>query len=59
MHYITLLLFRSIYTLITGQKRHLARLAKLFEGFLDDGPQFVIKLVVVVLYGIGIGKEKG
>ena len=26
---------------------------------MDDGPQFVIKLVVVVLYGIGIGKEKG
>eukprot|EP00095_Tigriopus_kingsejongensis_P007483 maker-scaffold580_size130538-snap-gene-0.24 protein:Tk07483 transcript:maker-scaffold580_size130538-snap-gene-0.24-mRNA-1 annotation:"xk-related protein" len=40
------------YTLITGRKRHLAALAKLFEGFLDDGPQFVLKLIVVVFYQI-------
>ncbi|TRY76978.1 hypothetical protein TCAL_12031 [Tigriopus californicus] len=46
------------YTLVTGRKRHLAALAKLFEGFLDDGPQFVIKLIVVVFYRIGIGKDK-
>ena len=48
-----------IYTLTTGGKRlHVAALAKLFEGFLDDGPQFVLKLVVVVLYGIGLSSEK-
>jgi hypothetical protein len=34
-------------------------LSKLFEGFLDDGPQYVLKLVVVVLTGIGLGTEKG
>jgi hypothetical protein len=38
---------------------HIAMLSKLFEGFLDDGPQYVLKLVVVVLTGIGLGTEKG
>ena len=37
----------------------MAVLSKLFEGFLDDGPQFVLRLVVVVLFGIGIGQDKG
>lgn len=50
---------RSISALVTGQRYHLARLAKLFEGFLDDGPQFVLKLVVVVLYGVGLSDEDG
>ena len=36
----------------------MAVLSKLFEGFLDDGPQFVLRLVVVVLFGIGIGQDK-
>ena len=54
-----ILLLRNVYTLFTGRRAHLASLAKLFEGFLDDGPQFVLKLVVVVLYGIGLSKEKG
>ena len=49
---------RCIYTLITGNNWELAVLSKLFEGFLDDGPQFVLRLVVVVLFGIGIGHEK-
>ena len=30
-------------------------MTKMFEGFLDDGPQFVLRLVVVVLFGIHIG----
>jgi hypothetical protein len=34
-------------------------MSKLFEGFLDDGPQFVIRLVIVVLFGFGMGKDKG
>ncbi len=52
--------FRCIYTLIKGGKhREMAILSKLFEGFLDDGPQFVLRLVIVVLYGIGTGKDKG
>ena len=50
---------RAIYTLITGKNFELAVLSKLFEGFLDDGPQFVLRLVVVVLFGIGIGQDKG
>ena len=28
-------------------------MSKLLGGFLDDGPQFVIRVVVVVLFGIG------
>ena len=52
--------FRCIYTLIKGGRhREFAVLAKLFEGFLDDGPQFVLRLVVVVLFGIGTGKDGG
>ena len=51
--------FRCIYTLFTGQNRDLAVMTKLFEGFLDDGPQFVLRLVVVVLFGIHIGQGKG
>ena len=37
----------------------MAILSKLFEGFLDDGPQFVLRLVIVVLFGIGTKNEKG
>ena len=49
-----------MYTLIKGGKhREMAILSKLFEGFLDDGPQFVLRLVVVVLFGIGTKNEKG
>lgn len=33
-------------------------MTKMFEGFLDDGPQFVLRLVVVVLFGIHIGQGK-
>ena len=33
-------------------------LSKLFEGFLDDGPQFVLKLIIVVLYGIKEEEEE-
>jgi len=40
-------------TLRTGENRDLAILSKLLGGFLDDGPQFVIRVVVVVLFGIG------
>ncbi|CAB4056540.1 unnamed protein product [Lepeophtheirus salmonis] len=32
---------------------------KLLEGFMDDGPQFVLKLIIVTLYEIGLGREKG
>lgn len=47
----------SIYALVTDRRHQLASLAKLMEGFLDDGPQFVLKLVVVVLYGIGLSTD--
>ena len=47
-----------VYSLVTSRRLHIASLAKLFEGFLDDGPQFVLKLVVVVLYGIGLSVER-
>jgi len=49
-----------IYTLYTGQSQtlELAVMTKMFEGFLDDGPQFVLRLVVVVLFGIHIGQGK-
>ena len=60
MQYLENIFFcRAIYTLITGKNFELAVLSKLFEGFLDDGPQFVLRLVVVVLFGIGIGQDKG
>ena len=42
---------------MTDRRHQLASLAKLMEGFLDDGPQFVLKLVVVVLYGIGLSTD--
>ena len=45
--------FRCFNTLRTGKNRDLAIMAKLLAGFLDDGPQFVIRVVVVVLFGIG------
>ena len=45
--------FRCFNTLRTGENRDLAILSKLLGGFLDDGPQFVIRVVVVVLFGIG------
>jgi hypothetical protein len=34
-------------------------LSKVFEGFLDDGPQFVLRLVVFVLHGIGKENDRG
>lgn len=47
------------FTLVkSGKHRELAILSKLFEGFLDDGPQFVLRLVVFVLYGVGMSKDK-
>ena len=45
--------FRSVYTLATSRRKELPILLKLFEGFLDDGPQFVLRLIVFVLYGVG------
>ena len=52
-------IFRAIYSLITGKNFELAVLSKLFEGFLDDGPQFVLRLVIVVLVGVGnIGQNR-
>jgi len=39
-------------TLRTGENKDLANLSKFLGGFLDDGPQFVIRVVVVVLFGI-------
>ncbi len=51
--------FRCSYSLFTGRRVQLAALSRLFEGFLDDGPQFVIRVVVVVLYKIGLGTDKG
>lgn len=47
-----------IYTLYTGQNMDLAKMSKMFEAFLDDGPQFVLRLVVVVLFGIHVGQRK-
>ena len=50
---------RCIYTLYTdGQNLDLAVMTKMFEGFLDDGPQFVLRLVFVVLFGIHAGQGK-
>ena len=51
---------RSMYTLATGKRKELPILAKYLEGFLDDGPQFVLRLIVFVLYGFGReGLDKG
>ena len=55
----SVLFFRAIYSLLTGKNFELAVLSKLFEGFLDDGPQFVLRLVIVVLVGVGnIGQNR-
>ncbi len=48
----------SIYALVTDRRHQLAALAKMLEGFLDDGPQFVLRLIIVVLYDIGLGTDK-
>ena len=49
-----------MYTLATGKRKELPILAKYLEGFLDDGPQFVLRLIVFVLYGLGReGLDKG
>ena len=45
--------------MLTSKDRELPDMAKLFEGFLDDGPQFVLRLVVFVLYGVGQASDKG
>lgn len=51
---------RCIFTLFKDSKfRELATLSKVFEGFLDDGPQFVLRLVVFVLHGIGKENDRG
>lgn len=42
---------------MTGKSRDLAILSKLLGGFLDDGPQFVLRLIIVVLFGIGSEKS--
>ena len=56
----TCLFHRSVYTLVTGKRKELPILAKYLEGFLDDGPQFVLRLIVFVLYGLGReGLDKG
>ena len=36
------------YSFVTARKVHIAMLAKLFEGFLDDGPQYdhVLQLIL-------------
>ncbi len=47
----------SIYALLRDRRHRLASLAKLLEGLLDDGPQFVLRLVIVVLYDIGLGRD--
>ena len=47
----------TIAFLITGNERihHQATTAKLFAGFLDHGPHFVLRLVIVVLIGLSQG----
>ena len=51
-YFFVLLLFYPIvpivccaYSFVTARKVHIAMLAKLFEGFLDDGPQYVTSLL--------------
>ena len=46
-YFFVLLLFYPVvpivccaYSFVTARKVHIAMLAKLFEGFLDDGPQY-------------------
>ena len=58
--FIFIFIFRSIYTLVTGKRKELPILAKYLEGFLDDGPQFVLRLIIFVLFGLGReGLDKG
>ena len=47
----------TIGFLVTGSEKihHKATMAKLFAGFLDHGPHFVLRLVVVVLIGLSQG----
>ena len=39
----------------TYDVNHKATMAKLFAGFLDHGPHFVLRLVIVVLIGLSQG----
>ena len=58
--YSNYLFYRSIFTLVTGKRKELPILAKYLEGFLDDGPQFVLRLILFVLFGLGReGLDKG
>ena len=45
----------TIAYLATKNEKHHERatISKFFAGFLDHGPQFVLRLVVVVLIGLG------
>ena len=47
----------TIAFLVTGSEKihHKATMAKLFAGFLDHGPHFVLRLVIVVLIGLAQG----
>jgi len=47
----------TIAFLVTGSEKihHKATMAKLFAGFLDHGPHFVLRLVIVVLIGLSQG----
>ena len=47
----------TIAVLVTGSEKihHKATMAKLFAGFLDHGPHFVLRLVIVVLIGLSQG----
>ena len=47
----------TIAYLVTKNEKHHERatISKFFAGFLDHGPQFVLRLVVVVLIGLSQG----
>ena len=47
----------TIAFLVTGSEKihHKATMSKLFAGFLDHGPHFVLRLVIVVLIGLSQG----
>ena len=47
----------TIAYLVTKNEKHHERatMSKFFAGFLDHGPQFVLRLVVVVLIGLSQG----
>ena len=48
-----------VYVLIKrGRHREIAVLLRLLNGFLGDGPQFVLRFVAVVLYGNELGSPK-